>query len=141
MPRPLLARAFYPSGFTPNGPTLFFYEYTVKDHLGNARVNFQANGALITNIEDHHYYPFGMKMEGIGSAAVANKYTYNDKAPRQWPQAPRLPSINNMGTLRFNTPAALAYVFKFSSKAVKISTQSASGKRPFQEASQPSFTK
>jgi RHS repeat-associated protein len=64
---------------TPNGTTAFFYEYTVKDHLGNARVNFRANGTLITNIEDHHYYPFGMKMEGIGSSTVINKYTYNYK--------------------------------------------------------------
>ena len=47
--------------------------------MGNARVNFRANGAAIANIEDHHYYPFGLKMEGIGSSTVTNKYTYNDK--------------------------------------------------------------
>ena len=65
---------------TPNGATAFFYEYTVKDHLGNARVNFRANGAAVTFLEELHYYPFGMTMEGIGTAAVTqNKYRYNGK--------------------------------------------------------------
>jgi RHS repeat-associated protein len=65
---------------TPNGATAFHYEYTLKDHLGNARVNFRANGATVTFLEEAHYYPFGMQMEGIGAAAVTqNKYKYNGK--------------------------------------------------------------
>jgi len=66
---------------TPNGATAFFYEYTLKDHLGNARVNFRANGTAVTNLEDFHYYPFGMQMEGIGTTAASgsNKYRYNGK--------------------------------------------------------------
>jgi len=65
---------------TPNGATAFFYEYTLKDHLGNARVNFRANGTAVTFLEELHYYPFGLQMEGIGTAAVTqNKYRYNSK--------------------------------------------------------------
>jgi len=33
---------------TPNTATTFYYEYTLKDHLGNARINFRANGAAVT---------------------------------------------------------------------------------------------
>lgn len=65
---------------TPNGATAFNYQYTLKDNLGNARVNFQANGSAVSYLEDFHYYPFGMTMEGIGStAAVSYKYRYNGK--------------------------------------------------------------
>ena len=49
----------------PNG-TAFYYEYTIKDHLGNARVNFRANGTAATHLEEMHYYPFGMLIEGLG---------------------------------------------------------------------------
>ncbi len=65
---------------TPNGASAFYYEYTIKDHLGNARVNFRANGAAITFLQELHYYPFGMIMEGIGTAKVTdNAYKYNSK--------------------------------------------------------------
>jgi RHS repeat-associated protein len=48
--------------------------------LGNARVNFRANGTAVTFLEEMHYYPFEMLMEGIGTAAVTqNKYKYNGK--------------------------------------------------------------
>ena len=64
---------------TPNGAG-FFYEYSLKDHLGNARVNFRANGTAVTYLEDFHYYPFGMLMEGIGAqASPTNGYRYNSK--------------------------------------------------------------
>ena len=60
---------------TPNG-TAFFYDYTIKDHLGNARVNFRANGGGVTGLEQLHYYPFGLIMDGV---SPANDYTYNGK--------------------------------------------------------------
>jgi RHS repeat-associated protein len=76
-----LEAIYYAEGrCTPNGATAFHYEYTLKDHLGNARVNFRANGTTVTFLEEMHYYPFGMLMEGIGTAAVTqNKYKYNGK--------------------------------------------------------------
>ena len=64
---------------TPNGATAFYYDYTIKDHLGNARLNFRANGASVTFLEDMHYYPFGMLMEGMGVNSPGNDYTYNGK--------------------------------------------------------------
>jgi RHS repeat-associated protein len=65
---------------TPNGASAFYYEYTLKDHLGNARINFRANGAAVTFLQELHYYPFGMVMEGIGTAKVTdNGYKYNGK--------------------------------------------------------------
>jgi RHS repeat-associated protein len=68
-----------PIVFTKGTNVITMTYTTVKHHLGNARVNFRAAGTSIVNIEDHHYYPFGMKMEGIGSTTVTNKYTYNGK--------------------------------------------------------------
>ncbi|MDO8366820.1 MAG: RHS repeat-associated core domain-containing protein [Saprospiraceae bacterium] len=64
---------------TPNGASAFYYDYTIKDHLGNARVNFRANGTAVTHLEDMHYYPFGMLMEGMGTNSPTNDYTYNGK--------------------------------------------------------------
>jgi len=47
---------------------------------GTTRINFRANGAAITFLQELHYYPFGMIMEGIGTAKVAdNAYKYNGK--------------------------------------------------------------
>ena len=43
--------AIYHAEGRPLHAPLFFYEYTVKDHLGNARVNLRANGAAIANLE------------------------------------------------------------------------------------------
>lgn len=63
---------------TPNGSN-FYYEYSLKDHLGNARVNFRANGTAITHLEAMDYYPFGMLMEGMGATSPSNDYAYNGK--------------------------------------------------------------
>ena len=68
-------------------------EYTIKDHLGNARVTFadlNANGKVdLTNsttdneiIQENHYYAFGMAHEGpwlMNNNAKDNFYQYNGK--------------------------------------------------------------
>jgi len=68
---------------TPNGATAFFYEYTIKDHLGNARASFRAitNGTAIQPLQENHYHPFGMEMEGSWMTQVGteNQYEYNGK--------------------------------------------------------------
>ena len=58
---------------TPNGATASYYDYTIKDHLGNARLNFRANGASVTFLEDMHYYSFGMLMDGMISTTTQKR--------------------------------------------------------------------
>ncbi len=66
------------------------YEYTITDHLGNSRLTFtdkDGDGKIdmtddpVTNevLQENHYYPFGMAMEGqwIGDPGRENKYRYN----------------------------------------------------------------
>ena len=59
------------------------YEYTLRDHLGNSRVMFADlnadNEVDETEIlQQNHYYPFGMNMEGMWPGGT-NKYQYNGK--------------------------------------------------------------
>jgi len=39
---------------------------------GTTRINFRANGTAITFLQERHCYPFGMLMEGIGTAKVTD---------------------------------------------------------------------
>ncbi len=54
----------------------YLYEYNLKDHLGNTRVSFQANGSTPTVLQNQDYYPFGMTMNLIQND---NRYLYNGK--------------------------------------------------------------
>jgi len=73
-------------------PSTTRYEYTVKDHLGNARISFSdLNGNGVVNetnvqstnevLQENHYYPFGLNTEGpwMNDAVLDNKYQYNGK--------------------------------------------------------------
>lgn len=63
------------------------YEYVLSDHLGNARVLFadvDKNGTVSVDevLAEHHYYPFGMEMEGAWSQSqpeTEQRYRYNGK--------------------------------------------------------------
>lgn len=73
----------------------FQYEYNIKDHLGNTRVAFAdlnqdgivqvgKNGDYNELIQQNHYYPFGMNMQGHWDydqpqIGVTNAYQYNGK--------------------------------------------------------------
>lgn len=70
----------------------FVYEYTIKDHLGNARVSFadwdnsggievaHGNPSETEITSEHHYYPFGAEMEmPTTQVGTPNNYTYNGK--------------------------------------------------------------
>ena len=82
------------------------HEYTIKDHLGNARVTYSdGNNDGIITVADikqiNHYYPFGMNMEGSwNGAAGSNKYQYNGK---EWNDDFGL-GLNDYGA-RFYDPA------------------------------------
>jgi RHS repeat-associated protein len=69
---------------------VYIHEYSIKDHLGNSRIMFSdlnEDGKLTIGGEDSeilqeaHYYPFGMNMEGnwVPQVGVKNKYLYNGK--------------------------------------------------------------
>ncbi|MEM1319061.1 MAG: RHS repeat-associated core domain-containing protein [Bacteroidota bacterium] len=64
----------------------YCYEYALKDHLDNTRVNFadlNNDGAVDETeiLQENHYYPFGMRMEGNWAPLIGsdNKYQYNGK--------------------------------------------------------------
>lgn len=56
----------------------YAYEFTIRDHLGNARVMFKDTTGGPKIVSEGHYYPFGMTMGGafVGSS---NPYLYNGK--------------------------------------------------------------
>lgn len=74
------------------------YEFTLTDHLGNARISFsdlddsnyitladdpntEEETEVMEILQENHYYPFGMNMEGgwIAQTGVENQYQYNGK--------------------------------------------------------------
>ncbi len=68
----------------------FRYEYTLSDHLGNGRVFFSdVNGDGLVQVDpdagevlqEGHYYPFGLGMDGpwVAQSGVKNQYLYNGK--------------------------------------------------------------
>jgi RHS repeat-associated protein len=67
------------------------YEYAIKDHLGNTRLTFtgkNGNSKIdVTNtasnevLQENHYYPYGLSLNGpwIDDVAIDNLYKYNGK--------------------------------------------------------------
>ncbi len=73
---------------TPLGGSNYQYEYTIKDHLGNARLTFaDLNANSIVDVpgdilQENHYYPFGMNMSYgwmNNTGLIDNRYQYNGK--------------------------------------------------------------
>jgi len=72
----------------PLGGSNYQYEYTIKDHLGNARLTFaDLNANSIVDVpgdilQENHYYPFGMSMSYgwmNNTGLIDNRYQYNGK--------------------------------------------------------------
>ncbi len=88
---PIVLKFFsQPEGYVePDGSGKYDYVYQFKDHLGNIRLaygDFNKDNSIDNNteiIEEHNYYPFGLKHKGyndVVSADVnsqATKYRYN----------------------------------------------------------------
>jgi len=60
-----------------------YWEYNLKDHLDNVRLVFIQDGSTgkVYIMQENHYYPFGMQMNGYwkNNQTVKNDYLYNGK--------------------------------------------------------------
>jgi RHS repeat-associated protein len=64
-----------------SGGNFSYYEYQIKDHLGNVRVAFKNSSNKASVLQKNDYYPFGLLM-AAGRTDIAsnkNKYLYNGK--------------------------------------------------------------
>ncbi len=72
----------------PNSSNSFDYVYHHKDHLGNIRLSYSdknKNGVIAIDeiLEEHNYYPYGLKHKGYNEVispfvnSVAKKFKYN----------------------------------------------------------------
>ncbi|MGF7075827.1 RHS repeat domain-containing protein [Mucilaginibacter sp. 3215] len=67
----------------PNGAIGYNYEYSLTDHLGNSRVNFDTStGTTARQVQTDDYYPFGMESNStvLGTKSL---YLYNKKELQQ----------------------------------------------------------
>ena len=63
-----------------SGGTFSFYEYHIRDHLGNVRVVFRNDNGMPQVIQKNDYYPFGLLMqERTNIDPNKNRYLYNGK--------------------------------------------------------------
>ena len=63
----------------PNGTSAYNYEYTLTDHLGNSRINFDTGTGTARQVQADDYYPFGMDIILGNRPSVKNNYLYNKK--------------------------------------------------------------
>jgi len=86
-----------PEGYIEPVGSGYHYVYQYKDHLGNIRLSYadrDNNGSISANteiIEEHNYYPFGLKHKGYNDVASGPTYPYgyngkeeNDELGLQW---------------------------------------------------------
>ncbi len=78
-----LAFFFTAEGRCIQSGSLFVYEYSVKDHLGNTRATFDVpSGTTARLVQSTHYYPFGLEINSLAynlSPGAPNDYKYNGK--------------------------------------------------------------
>jgi len=68
----------------PDGSGGFKYEYTLTDHLGNNRINFDKDPTTLSarSIQETDYYPFGLS-KVLSYFGNKNEYLYNGKELRE----------------------------------------------------------
>ncbi len=59
--------------------SLNYYEFHLKDHLGNVRTVFKKNGSVPQVLQKNDYYSFGMLQGESTNEAYDNMYLYNGK--------------------------------------------------------------
>ncbi|MBB6130391.1 DUF6443 domain-containing protein [Mucilaginibacter lappiensis] len=62
----------------PKDATSYNYEYSLTDHLGNSRVNFDTGTGTARQVQVDDYYAFGMEIN-TSVASPKNEYLYNKK--------------------------------------------------------------
>ncbi|NHA06753.1 RHS repeat-associated core domain-containing protein, partial [Mucilaginibacter sp. HC2] len=62
----------------PKDATSYNYEYSLTDHLGNSRVNFDTGTGTTRQVQVDDYYAFGMEIS-TSVASPKNEYLYNKK--------------------------------------------------------------
>ncbi len=62
----------------PKDATSYNYEYSLTDHLGNSRVNFDTGTGTTRQVQVDDYYAFGMEIN-TSVASPKNEYLYNKK--------------------------------------------------------------
>ncbi|MBL0112549.1 MAG: RHS repeat-associated core domain-containing protein [Saprospiraceae bacterium] len=71
---------YHSEGRARNNSGTYVYEYVIKDHLGNSRVMFTNTSGAIAQIQENHYYPFGLEQAGwIANPTPPYAYKYNGK--------------------------------------------------------------
>ncbi len=66
-------------GRSTNSTGTYTYEYFMKDHLGNIRINFKDSSNVAVIIQQSDYYPFGMIHQPQATTTSDNRYLYNGK--------------------------------------------------------------
>ena len=61
------------------GGSSFTYEYTLTDHLGNNRVDFDIYSSAARKIQADDYYPFGKRINTTPPFGAENLHLYNGK--------------------------------------------------------------
>jgi RHS repeat-associated protein len=62
----------------PKDASTYNYEYTLTDHLGNSRLNFDTGTGLARQVQVDDYYPFGKEINTLANSNK-NEYLYNKK--------------------------------------------------------------
>ncbi len=66
-------------GRATNSAGTYTYEYFMKDHLGNIRINFKDSSNVAVIIQQSDYYPFGMIHQPQATTTSDNRYLFNGK--------------------------------------------------------------
>ncbi|MCC8409341.1 DUF6443 domain-containing protein [Mucilaginibacter sp. UR6-1] len=63
----------------PLNDSVYSYEYTLTDHLGNSRVGFDIYNNAARLVQTNNYQPFGLEWTGNTIVSPQNNYLYNKK--------------------------------------------------------------